>query len=310
MSNLKELIKNKIKENKPKLNEKSITAYSIMLYGIYKEVFKNIDKPDLDNFYNYKPIIKYLTEKYEPSQRKTYLASLLTVAPEVSEYKTDMMKDIKIYNEEQLKQNKNDKELKNNITKNDINNKIDEYENLFYKTYGKDPDEITVKDFQNMQNYVLLCCCCGVYIPVRRSIDWTDMKITNINKDENNYIDLEEDKFIFNNYKTSKSFKKQVVKIPDKLLKIICNFLTVSLRNNKSGYLFCDDYYNKLSNIKLNYRFNKIFNGNISINQFRHLSVTDKLKGKGVNGVSIKELMQDADDMGHSLKQHLLYGKF
>jgi len=305
---LKELIKDKIKDNKPKLNEKSITAYSIMLYGIYKNVF-DINEPYLDNFYNYEPIIKYLTEKYEPSQRKTYLASLLTVAPEVKEYNKNMLKDIKIYNDIQNNQEYNEKELKNVITKKDLNDKVEYYKQIFIKNIHKDPPSLSNKMIQELQNYVLLCCCTGLYIPVRRSIDWSEMMLVPKNESTDNYLDYAHDKFIFNKYKTSGKYGRQEVIIPKPLLKIIGDFVILSLIKTKHSYLFFDEQFKPLSNVKLNYRFNKIFDGkHISINQFRHLYVSDKI-GTGINGISIKELMEDASNMGHSLKTHLLYSK-
>ena len=309
MDKLKNSIIDKINENKPKLNKKSVIAYSIMLAQIYKNVFKDIENPDLDYFYNYKDVLKYLIQKYEPSQRKTYLASLLTVAPEVKEYSKNMLDDIKIYNDIQNNQEYNDKELKNILTKDEINEKVEFYKQIFIKNIHKDPSELSVKLIQDIQNYVLLCCCTGLYIPVRRSIDWCDMMLVPDDESTDNYLDYANDKFIFNKYKTSKTYKRQEIIIPKPLLKILGDFCILSLLKTKHKYLFFDDTYKPLSNVKLNYRFNKIFNKrHISINQFRHLFISDKI-GTGINGFSIKELMEDSKNMGHSLQTHLLYAK-
>ena len=59
--------------------------------------------------------------------------------------------------------------------------------------------ELSKSDLQTIQNYVILSLY--TLIPPRRSLDYTEMKINNIDKKQSNYINGK--KFIFNTYKTS-----------------------------------------------------------------------------------------------------------
>jgi hypothetical protein len=92
----------------------------------------------------------------------------------------------------------------------------------------------------------------GIFIPPRRSLDYCDFKIKNIDP-ALNYI--EKKALVFNRYKTAQPYGKQMVECPPVLLKILKKWISV----NQTDYLLFDTNGGKLSPVKLNQRLNKIF---------------------------------------------------
>ena len=137
-----------------------------------------------------------------------------------------------------------------------------------------------------------MCVLGGCYISPRRSKDYVDFKIRNIDKDKDNYLD--KGKFVFNSYKTAKTYGTQTVDIPTQLRNIINKWIKV----NPTDYLLFDANGGKLSAVKLNQRINKIFDGRkVSVNQLRHTFLTDKF---GDTIQKKKEVAETMEDMGSS----------
>ena len=140
----------------------------------------------------------------------------------------------------------------------------------------------------------------GTFIPPRRSLDYCNFKIKNIDKDTDNYLDKNE--LAFNSYKTAKYYGLQKVEI-NKELKTI---LTKWIKCNPTDYLLFDINNNKLNSVKLNQRLNKIFGKPSSVNALRHSYLTSKY------GDTIKTnsaLANDMSEMGSSLAQAKIYIK-
>jgi hypothetical protein len=132
----------------------------------------------------------------------------------------------------------------------------------------------------------------SLYIKPRRSKDFVDFKIRNVDKETDNYMD--KNKFVFNSYKTAKTYGKQEVDIPVQLRNIITKWSKI----NPTDYLLFDANMNKLSSVKLNQRLNRIFDGKkVGVNQLRHTYLTDKF---GDTIRKKKELADTMEDMGSS----------
>ena len=65
-----------------------------------------------------------------------------------------------------------------------------------------------------------------------------------------------------------------------------------------------DSKLNKLSNITLNQRINKIFGLNVGCNIMRHSRIS-----KLYEGINIKEITDNANKYNHSIETHLSYIK-
>jgi hypothetical protein len=121
-----------------------------------------------------------------------------------------------------------------------------------------------------------------------------------IDKEKENYID--KNKFVFNSYKTAKTYGQQTVVIPKPLQTIIKKWIGA----NPTEYLLFDTNGNKLTNVKLTQRLNKIFGKKASVNQLRHTYLTDKYKPLME---AQKEMAQDMAEMGSSTAQAQTYVK-
>ena len=115
---------------------------------------------------------------------------------------------------------KTDKEKDNWLTQEQVNKKFEE----LYKVV----DEIKNKRKLSDTKYVELldCLILGLYVlaPPRRNLDYCMMIVdTPIESKEHNYY--HKDKFVFNVYKTSKTYEQQVVPVPEKLNNLIKLYL-------------------------------------------------------------------------------------
>lgn len=292
-------IVDKLKENRPNLSESSIKTYNSILKNLYKKIIPNDKEIDIHKFSSqYKKFLSYLND-FDSSKRKTYLSALCVLCPNIDEYRELMNQDGKKYNEDQKNQEKTEKQKENWIEQDELTNIFKELETEALKLYKLKNHSMT--DIQKIQNYIILCLVSGKFINIRRSLDWTEMKIKEFKEDEDNFF--KKDSFTFNKYKTArfKQFGEQTVKLPKELLKIIKKWIKL----NPTDYLLFDSQKNKLTPTKLTQRLNRILGKKASINILRHSFLSDKYK----NLPSLIELEKESKEMGHSLKEHLEYIK-
>ena len=292
-----ETIKTAIIEARPSLSKQSVSTYTSILKNLYEKIFNTLNNLDIDKFNESEKILKYLKE-LEPNKRKTILSALVILTDNKA-YRKQMLEDITEYNEEQHKQQMNEKQNESWVGTDEIKNLITMYEKEIKLLYKK--NTLTMSDLQTIQNYIILCLLGGVYIPPRRSKDYVEFKIKNINKQTDNYIS--KTKLIFNAYKTAKTYGQQELEIPEALLKILKKWIKV----NPTEYLLFDSNSNKLSNVKLNQRLNKLFgNKKVGVNQLRHTYLSDKYQDTiKVNN----EMASDMAKMGSSTIQEKIYIK-
>jgi len=289
------MLKNFILEKRPNLSKTSVNTYNSILTNLYKRIYGN-EELDIKKFNNDKEILKDLKE-IEPNKRKTVLAALVVITDNKN-YRNQMIDDIKDHNIETSKQVKS-KAQEDNWVKNDELDKIFSDNSISYKSLRKIPIK-TKSDLQKMQNYIILCLLSGKFIPPRRLKDYVEFKINDINTDKDNF--LLGNKFIFNSYKTAKVYGKQEVKIPPTLKNIIKDWI----KYNPTNYLLFDTNGEKLTNVKLNQRLNKIFGKEVSVNILRHMYLSEKY---GDLIETKKNLMNDFKLMGSSMNQEEVYIK-
>lgn len=289
-------IKELIKQHRPKLSDSSITTYASLLHNLYNRVFGDIVL-DINKFNDSKKILNSLKNE-SPRTRKTILSSLVIITDN-KDYRDQMLDDIKDYNIEIDKQEKDDKQKESWVSGDDIESIYKELENNAKYLYNK--KKLLLTDLQQIQFYIIISLLGGIYIPPRRSKDYVDFKISNIDKGKDNYF--EKDKMFFNSYKTAKTYGLQAVDIPKPLIKILKKWISV----NPTEYLFFDTKLNKLSNVKLNQRLNKLFDGKkVGVNQLRHTFLSDKYQDSIKTNKSLKK---DMKLMGSSTLQFETYVK-
>lgn len=291
------LIIDAIKESRPNLAANTIKTYNSILSALHKKVYPD-KEINLADFKNVKKIMESLKDK-APSTRKTSLSALFILTG-LKEYQDQMKEDIKVYKTDVSKQEQSDKQKDSFMSQDEIKKRLEELRVQAEHLYKKG-DNINGADINQIQNYIILALCSGVYIPPRRSLDWTAMRSGKgtINKEKDNY--MEKGKFYFNQYKGSNKKGVQEIPIPKPLQAIIKKWLTL---NNGSHYLLNDVNGNPLNSIKITQRLNKILKDGSAINTLRHSYLSSKYQ----DTIKLNEQMEkDLNAMGSSKQQEKVY---
>jgi hypothetical protein len=289
-------IKEYIHKKRPNLSASSLTTYASICKSMYKKCFGD-GKIVWDKFDDADAVLKCLKDM-PPNKRKTILSAMVIITDN-AKYRELMVKDVRDYNKEINKQELTPEQKENWVSSKDIG---DIFTDLKKKAelIMKKKSNIKPSDLQEIQNFIIVALLGGMYIPPRRSKDYCDFKIKNIEENKDNF--LKKNEMIFNSYKTSKTYGTQKVKIEAPLTTILAKWIKM----NPTDYLLFDSNMNQLSPVKLNQRFNKIFNGKISVNQMRHTFLTEKY---GEHSKVDKELANDVAEMGTSKNMLTTYVK-
>lgn len=150
-----------------------------------------------------------------------------------------------------------------------------------------------------------------VMFPSRR-LEYRNMRITDEEDEEKlneiNYLIIPSGKFIFNDYKTSKTYNKQIFDIPINLKNIINKYINekdlkngdLLFKTDKDKIITEGNFSSKISNI-----FKKVYNIPICIRYLR-MSWASSIY---LNNPSIKEIKELSYKMAHSTIENRLYNK-
>ena len=293
-----------IKKNKPTMSEGSIKTYNSLLKSIYKNVFNDKDKVDIDDLKDVKKVMEFLMKK-PYSTRKTYLASLISIHPDSDEYKKQMLVDIKEYGNETNKSKMTDKLMESSISKEEIDEIVEKTKHTAELLYKK--KNLTISDLMEIQNYVIISLYYNHVVP-RRALDYTAMLFRNYTEDDN-YIDFKKNRFVFNKFKTAQKMGQelkgqQTLDIPMSLRKILVKWISVIPK--EIDHLLFTSVLKPLSNVTLNQRLNSLFKSKKGVNSLRHFYLSTKYKELMMaNEVMASEMT----DMGSSITQAKNYVK-
>ena len=295
---MKEIV-NAIKENKPDIKEGTLKTYVSLLKSLYYKYNDKSSDINTNWFHEQDDVIELLKDKAGSSRKTTY-AALIAISPDEKngKYKKAMMEDSKEYTEWVSTQQKSKAQDENWKSFDEIK-KV--YDNFYarVKPLLNSKEPLSTKDFVILQDFIILALTSGVFIAPRRSLDWCEMKIKNVDKAKDNYI--EKNEFVFNQYKTAKFYNTQKVEIPKGLKTILNKYIKL----NQNEYLIADNTGKKLTNVRLTQKLNALFGSKISTSMLRHIYLTERLK----NAPAIKELQNIASEMGNSPLQALEYVK-
>lgn len=291
-----EKIKETIKNKRASLSPSSIKSYTSTIKNLYINMFDDQDF-ELDKLKDTDKVIKYL-HNIPPNRRKTILSALVVLTDD-ADYRKLMLDDIRDYNKDIHKQEKTETQKENWIDRSEINELWEDLNRDANVLYRK--KHLRPADLQAIQGLIILSLLGGMFIPPRRSLDYCDFYIKDIDKEKKNYIDKNE--LVFNRYKTSKFYGQQRIPIPKQLKAILTKWISV----NPTNTLLFDKNLNPLSSVKLNQRMNKLFGErHIAVNQMRHTYLTERYT-KHMD--ESKEIEKTTEDMGTSPAMLLTYVK-
>jgi len=226
--------------------------------------------------------------KCQPKQKKT---------TQLIEQYTKTMNEMNA----QLRTNntKSDSESDNWMTQEELKEKYNELKEDIARFEKR--KTLSEQEYQRLLQYIVLSL---YYLtPPRRNSDYQNMKFgDSSDSSEYNYIDIPNERFIFNNYKTSKTYKQQLIDIPPHLMDAIRTYLR-HVPEHAEFFLSRQDgqplrHVNAITRI-----LNTAFGRRVGSSLLRKMYHTSKYADV------MDELEKDAEKMGHSVdvvKSHYL----
>jgi hypothetical protein len=290
------MLKDELKKNRPHLSETSLTAYDSTLRNLYRRVAGNTDYSVAFFKDNAAKVLDYLKDT-PVSRKKSVLSALVVLTKEgkaTDAYREEMMTQINKYQEELKDQERTPKQRANWVSQGDIAEVYHQLEKEVRPLMRK--ASLTPGDRRKIMDYVVLSLY--VLVPPRRLLDYTAFKVRNVDPEKDNH--LEKGKLVFVRYKTAKSYGRQEVPAPLKLVRIIRAWS----RLHESDWLLHDSKGNPLTAPRLTQILNRIFGRRVSVNILRHSYVTEKILP---DVPKLRELEAEAQAMGHSLQTQMVY---
>lgn len=289
----------------PFSNKPDISASSRKLYT-YNLTKLNKGKPIKNLTFLSPPAILEGLREMNPNTRRTYLIAIVSSLKDRPEAKYK-----KLYNryyEELMKLNG---ELKSNTTKSatqkenwmgqdEVMGKCEELKNILDEIGNR--RKISADEYNRLLQLVVLSLYC-LQAP-RRNKDYIDMMVVKKTPDESdeNYLNIADWKWVFNNYKTAKKYEQKILPVPEELKEII----KVYLAHHPNGkelkkknpipvpFLVHQDGRPLQTSTDMTRMLNKIFSGKVGSSMLRNIFLTSKY------GDAQKELADDVEAMGTS----------
>ena len=315
-----EELKTKIKD-KRNVRDSTLNAYIFNLNKLHRMMRNGEEINSLDFLKRKDKVDDELKDK-KLSTKKTYYASIVVglMAMDydeklVKKYRDEMEDLAKTFNAEMDEQKKSDQQDKNWTSLSSLRKVMRKYRNELNEKgiFQKDPDQLTNKEFDLMQKWIVS----SLYLlddnpPLRN--DYI-MKVIN----QKEYDDLSEEEkkkqnylvvksrntkhFSLGEYKTAGKYGTKVIPVGKKLN----SALNIWLKFNKSGHLLLNSRKEPMTPNGLTKYLNKVFEptgkNNISSSMIRHIFISEKFPPQ------LKEKQEVADKMAHSVSQQEHYSK-
>lgn len=290
-----------------KVAETTADAYLKTLTILNGKPFKNL------NFLKKTEEVLKKVAEYADSTQKAVLATIVSVLSLHTEtpakkklyelYREKMMgkveevKKVEAANEGQ----KTKKQTENWMTWEEVNEKKKALQTEVEASQKK--KTLLVGDYEHLLSHLIL----SLYTDTqpRRNLDYQKMLVVKSWKEdaptEHNYYDIKGKRFIFNQFKTAKTYGRQIVELPDALQKTLTYYIKRHplAKEMKTAYpLLVDDKGEPLKAVNAITRIlNKIFGKKVGSSMLRHIFITDKYGGAKT------EMEKDATAMGHSVAE-------
>jgi len=259
------------------LKNRGVSDNSIKLYLFQ---LRQLNGGELQNIEFLRDIPEILNKlkKYKPSTVRTKLISVIACLktqdePELLKEYADIVKQI---NDDTDATIKSENQEKNWMSKSEIMNIWNQYDDEVNTFKAK--RKITKPQEEILLRFVILSLY--VLISPRRNLDYYKMKIvkkmTPDLSTEFNYLDLKSRQFVFNNYKTKKTYSQQVEDIPNDLWYVIKAYLKYHPKDC-DFFLSIDGKPLPHSN-SITIILNKIFGKRVGCSMLRNIFMTDNFK--------------------------------
>jgi hypothetical protein len=190
------------------------------------------------------------------------------------------------------------KQEENMIPMKEIHKRREELEEIV-GTIGDEPTA-TERDYLTMW----LLVCLYTEIQPRRNQDYAHMMVvpemSNCEDEDCNYLVMADKQFVFNKYKTKRIYGRQVIDIPEDLMKHIMVYLRHHPHADAGVYDLIPGI-NKINGITR--MLNKAFGKKIGATALRHIYLSDKY------ATVVQERQEDAAAMAHSVQVQTTYIK-
>ena len=299
-----------IKKERPSLSEGTIKAYTSNLRKLHEKITGKKDIENLD-FLKSPDVVLEKIDKLLTNTQKNYLVAVVVILQTNKQKYKDL---IEIYQKKikNMQEAVNDKYDENEKSSKQANNWAD-YQDILKllkklkketkPLLEKDPENLTQKEKDLIQNYLVVYLYSGKAFPIIRN-DFADMKIVNESDerdDDKNYFVVKKKGlpyFQLNEFKTKKYQGEKIIPIKDlELRKLINKWAKIT----NTGYLLINVSNNspmKANGISkyLQKIYLKNLNKKISTSLLRSIFITNKYD----KNMSQKEKKNLAENMGHS----------
>jgi hypothetical protein len=239
-----------------------------------------------------------MIKDYKPTTQRSYIIAICTVLKNSKQQNLyDMYFEIlsNFNNQLKVRTDKSDSQKENWLSNDNISKISDDLKSKVVKKVRNK------EDYNILLNYMVLSLY-TMHAP-RRNIDYSLMKISNnMSDDKFNYLDMDKQQFIFNNYKTNGTYNSVVIKIEDELMNVISLYLSnhpekSKIKNKTYNIHFLKTFYNEdiSKSQDITRLLNKIFGKSVGSSMLRNMYLSNKYSN------IVEDLKNDTKNMGTSV---------
>ena len=189
------------------LEGSSLKKYTSVIKSLHQAVFSDLPLTATTFTDNLDKVVEYLKDKSPSTRRHQY--NTLRVFTNSDKYGLLMAKDNAEYTKLSNDRIRTGIQEKNWISRDDIYATLATLKGKSDEVYVKVKQKLSLynHDYQHIQNYLLLLLSSDKHLPIRRSHDWIQFKIKEVDIQEDNY--MTDEMLVFNKFKTSKTKGQQ-----------------------------------------------------------------------------------------------------
>jgi integrase len=281
-------------KNKPEMKEATLKQHVSALAGLYK-YGRPREELDVKWFEDHDEMSKLIEQKTQSvNTRKNYYCALFILTRD-QYYRHKMLDNCKLASDQYKTNQRTEKQQANWMSYDEVMAIVEKFRKQSKPLFSP-AMVLDGKMLSYLSDFIALCLTTGAYIPPRRTADWTNFKIRNVDKAKDNY--MEGNKFVFNNYKTHGAYGKQEIEIPKPLMTIMKAYI----KKNPYDHLLINSKGEPVGQTVLTQRLNGLFGKNISTSMLRHIYLTHKYEG-----IDVGKLKEIAEEMGHDISRSMEY---